>query len=92
MVTDHIETLSYQGSKYLRKNVVLGLVNICIGGFFLTVSGSNLLALSAFDDLLGPPNDAFLTYVTVGAIVGAVVTSIGLFLFLIGLKQAKTRQ
>ena len=78
----------------MKKNVIAGIVNICLGGYFLLASGSNLIAWYAFknDFQLGPPVDEILwSSVMATVILGTILTSIGLFLFLYGMKKAASK-
>jgi hypothetical protein len=71
---------------------------MCIGGFFLAVSGYNLLAWSAIinDVQIEPcagcePLDKAAMDSAIGSgIFGTILTSVGLFFFMYGLRQQKT--
>jgi hypothetical protein len=85
----------------LNRNKIFGIVNIVIGGIFLTISGMSVVAVAAFSsdipqelcDSTGcvPMEDVAMDAVIVTGIIGGIVSSIGIFLFLYGMKQDRAK-
>jgi hypothetical protein len=81
--------------------MIFGIINLVIGGIFLSLSGVSVIASASFThdiaqescDSTGcrPMQDFFMDAAIATGIFGGIDTALGLFLLMYGMKQQKSR-